>query len=35
VTDLRRQAELLEVVRSFALGIGRNARPFGLYVVVV
>jgi acetolactate synthase-1/3 small subunit len=27
VTDLAQQAELLEVVRSGALGIGRNARP--------
>ena len=27
VADLRSQAELLEVVRSGALGIGRNARP--------
>ena len=27
VSDLAQQAELLEVVRSGALGIGRNARP--------
>jgi acetolactate synthase-1/3 small subunit len=27
ITDLARSAELLEVVRSGALGIGRNARP--------
>jgi acetolactate synthase small subunit len=27
VADLARHAELLEVVRSGALGMGRNARP--------